>query len=63
MHALHVALLHLRPKLGDLAYHCALVETAITIFPSTTLCGTDSRLSLANRSTIEQVQNHLRIQA
>jgi hypothetical protein len=33
MHALHVALLHLRPKLGDLAYHCALVETAITIFP------------------------------
>jgi hypothetical protein len=33
MHVLHVALLHLRPKLGDRADHGTSVETAITIFP------------------------------
>jgi predicted amidohydrolase len=38
MSILRVALLHLAPRLGDLAYNCALVETAIT---TATTCGAD----------------------
>jgi N-carbamoylputrescine amidase len=51
MSILRVALLHLAPRLGDLAYNCALVETAITsaatwgadwvVTPELCLCGYD----------------------